>query len=223
MAPERWERIKQLVADAHEIPAADRDAWLDRASEGDAELRAEAASLLAALDENTSDPLERPAAEAFAAAPRPVDALEGQHAGPYRLLHRIGSGGMGDVYAASRDDDQFRKRVAVKLVRPGLQDPGLLDRFKTELETFPFLKNLRLNFAREDDGRSFFLLDVKVRKKIVADELVASTICGVTMPERVQQTMDWANCKIPDAVWTELAAIAFDSEDPEASRVYRPG
>ena len=41
--------------------------------------------------------------------------------------------------------------------------------FRNTLETFPFLKNLRLNFAREDDGRSFFLLDVKVRKKIVAD------------------------------------------------------
>ncbi len=46
-----------------------------------------------------------------------------------------------------------------------------LDLFKNALETFPFLKNLRLNFAREDDGRSFFLLDVKVRKKIVADGL----------------------------------------------------
>ncbi len=53
--------------------------------------------------------------------------------------------------------------------------------------------------------------------------LVASTICGVTKPERVQQTLDWATCKIPDAVWTELATIAFDSEDPEAKRVYRPG
>jgi D-threo-aldose 1-dehydrogenase len=53
--------------------------------------------------------------------------------------------------------------------------------------------------------------------------LVDSTICGVTTPERVQQTMDWATCKISDAVWKELAAIAFDMDDPEAKRVYRPG
>jgi D-threo-aldose 1-dehydrogenase len=53
--------------------------------------------------------------------------------------------------------------------------------------------------------------------------LVASTICGVSSPERVQQTIDWANHPIPDALWAELAAIAFDMDDPEAKRVYRPG
>jgi D-threo-aldose 1-dehydrogenase len=53
--------------------------------------------------------------------------------------------------------------------------------------------------------------------------LVASTICGVSSPERVQQTIDWANHPIPEALWAELAAIAFDMDDPEAKRVYRPG
>jgi D-threo-aldose 1-dehydrogenase len=53
--------------------------------------------------------------------------------------------------------------------------------------------------------------------------LVASTICGVSSPERVQQTLDWANQPIPDALWTELAAEPFDMDDPEAKRVYRPG
>lgn len=53
--------------------------------------------------------------------------------------------------------------------------------------------------------------------------LVASTICGVSSPERVQQTIDWANFEIPDALWKELEAIPFDMDDPEAKRVYRPG
>jgi D-threo-aldose 1-dehydrogenase len=53
--------------------------------------------------------------------------------------------------------------------------------------------------------------------------LVASTICGVSSPERVQQTIDWANFEIPDALWKELAAVPFDMDDPEAKRVYRPG
>lgn len=51
---------------------------------------------------------------------------------------------------------------------------------------------------------------------------VASTICGVSSPERVQQTVDWANFSIPDALWTELAALPFDMDDPEANRVYKP-
>ncbi len=53
--------------------------------------------------------------------------------------------------------------------------------------------------------------------------LVASTICGVSTPDRVQQTIDWANRSIPDALWKDLLALPFDLDDPEANRVYRPG
>jgi D-threo-aldose 1-dehydrogenase len=52
--------------------------------------------------------------------------------------------------------------------------------------------------------------------------LIASTICGVSTPERVQQTIDWAAYAIPDALWKDLAALPFDMDDPEAKRVYRP-
>jgi D-threo-aldose 1-dehydrogenase len=52
---------------------------------------------------------------------------------------------------------------------------------------------------------------------------IVSTICGVSSPARVQQTVDWANHPIPDALWKELEAIPFDADDPEAKRVYRPG
>ncbi len=52
--------------------------------------------------------------------------------------------------------------------------------------------------------------------------LVASTICGVSTPERVQQTIDWATFAIPDALWTDLGALPFDIDDPEAKRVYKP-
>jgi D-threo-aldose 1-dehydrogenase len=55
------------------------------------------------------------------------------------------------------------------------------------------------------------------------DPRVASTICGVTTPERVQQTIAWANWKIPDALWAALKALPFDMTDPEAARVYNPG
>ena len=52
--------------------------------------------------------------------------------------------------------------------------------------------------------------------------LVASTICGVSTPERVQQTIDWAAYAIPDALWKDLAALPFDMDDPEAKRIYKP-
>jgi D-threo-aldose 1-dehydrogenase len=55
------------------------------------------------------------------------------------------------------------------------------------------------------------------------DARVASTICGVSKPERIKQTLDWARYNIPQAVWDELMTLPSESGDPEATRVYRPG
>jgi D-threo-aldose 1-dehydrogenase len=55
------------------------------------------------------------------------------------------------------------------------------------------------------------------------DPRIAATICGVTRPERVQETLDWAALPIPEAVWAELAALPFATDDPEATRDYKPG
>jgi D-threo-aldose 1-dehydrogenase len=54
------------------------------------------------------------------------------------------------------------------------------------------------------------------------DERVTSTICGISKPERIKQTLDWAGYPIPQAVWDELMALPSESGDPEATRVYRP-
>ncbi len=55
------------------------------------------------------------------------------------------------------------------------------------------------------------------------DPRITSTICGVTKPERVAQTIDWARMPIPPALWEELAALPFATDDPEATRQYDPG
>ncbi len=55
------------------------------------------------------------------------------------------------------------------------------------------------------------------------DDRIASTICGVSKPERVAQTLEWARTPIPEAVWRELMAVPFATDDPEATRDYRPG
>lgn len=53
------------------------------------------------------------------------------------------------------------------------------------------------------------------------DSRVASTICGVTKPERVQQTLAFATAEIPEAAWAELMALPFETRDPEATRDYK--
>ncbi len=55
------------------------------------------------------------------------------------------------------------------------------------------------------------------------DERIASTICGVSKPERVAQTLEWARWPIPEQVWEELASLPFSTDDPEATRQYNPG
>ncbi len=55
------------------------------------------------------------------------------------------------------------------------------------------------------------------------DPRVTSTICGVSRPERVHQTIDWAQHDISDAAWDELMALDYASDDPEANREYKPG
>src|SRR5262245_61586928 len=60
------------------------------------------------------------------------DGWLGVAVGPYRLLGRVGQGGMGSVYKAVRDDDQFKKTVAIKLLRVGVPDPLEQQRFRAE-------------------------------------------------------------------------------------------
>ena len=55
------------------------------------------------------------------------------------------------------------------------------------------------------------------------DPRITSTICGVSKPERVKETLDWAEWPIPDALWAELNALPFATDDPEATRDYKPG
>ena len=55
------------------------------------------------------------------------------------------------------------------------------------------------------------------------DPRIASTICGVTKPERVKQTVNWARFPIPEEAWAELMALSYSTDDPEATRDYKLG
>ncbi len=57
----------------------------------------------------------------------------------------------------------------------------------------------------------------------IRDPRIASTICGVSKPERVAQTLEWAAAPIPDEAWAELMALPYATDDPEATRDYKLG
>ncbi|HEX3556946.1 MAG TPA: tetratricopeptide repeat protein [Thermoanaerobaculia bacterium] len=142
----RWREVDRIFAAALERAAAERGAFLAAACAGDLGLRREVEGLLAA-DERSGDFLERPAGEILGVLPLGGD---GGRLGPYRLLRRIGSGGMGAVYLARRDDEQYERLVAVKVLRWGLDSPEARHRFLAERQILARLEHP--NIARLYDG-----------------------------------------------------------------------
>ncbi|HSS49567.1 MAG TPA: serine/threonine-protein kinase, partial [Thermoanaerobaculia bacterium] len=142
----RWHEVDRVFAAVLERPPAERPEALDAACAGDSELQREVEQLLAA-DERIGSFLELPAAELLGLVP---PGGEGGRAGPYRLLRRLGSGGMGTVYLARRDDEQYERLVAVKVLRWGLDTPEARLQFLAERQILARLEHP--NIARLYDG-----------------------------------------------------------------------
>src|SRR5205809_117497 len=117
MTPDRWQQVKQLAADALDLETSERAAFLEHACANDAELLTEVRSLLAAEDPSGNFLEPDPPPERIAA---------------YRVLREIGRGGMGAVYEAERADGQFEQRVAIKVVKRGMDTHAVLRRFFAE-------------------------------------------------------------------------------------------
>jgi serine/threonine-protein kinase len=159
----RWREIDRIFAAALEKPPEERRAFLDEACAGDPELRQEVEHLLQA-DESDATFLERPAGELLGFSSRegePVPA--GGSLGPYRLLRRIGAGGMGTVYLARREDEHYQQDVAVKILRSGLEGTEALHRFLAERQILARLEHPNIarlyDGGRTPDGRPYLVME----------------------------------------------------------------
>ena len=127
MDPARWKKLKEIVGEAMERPLAGRAAYVASACGGDEALAGEVQSLLA-HDAESGHFLDGGAAALFGEG----ENLVGRELGPWRLTGEAGRGGMGTVYLAERTDGAYRQRVAVKVLRRGMDTEQLLRRFRTE-------------------------------------------------------------------------------------------
>ena len=121
-----WERARLVLDQVIDLPPEEQPGAVEKACAGDAALRAEVEALLAA-ESSAGAFLATPALERAARlldiegpgqADGPPGTVDAAPAVPgYRLLRRIGEGGMGEVYLAERTDGHFEQQVALKLLR----------------------------------------------------------------------------------------------------------
>ena len=164
MNAEQWAKVKEMFYAALELPESEREKFIENSCGGDEDLLAEVKTLFDAHDE----------AEAFIESPAlaPITNLVeetanfsrvGQIIGAYRIEAEIGRGGMGAVYLASRADNEFEKKVAVKLIKRGCDTDEVIKRFRYERQILATLEHANItrliDGGATDDGLPYLVMD----------------------------------------------------------------
>jgi tetratricopeptide (TPR) repeat protein/tRNA A-37 threonylcarbamoyl transferase component Bud32 len=150
VSSDRWQRCEELFHAALPLAEGEREAFLERSCADDAGLRVEVERLLDA-HARAGDFISSPALAAATAAEDGA-TWAGRLVGPYRVVREIGRGGMGAVYLAERADGQYEQRVALKVIKRGMDTEQVLARFRAERQILASLDHP--NIARLLDGGS---------------------------------------------------------------------
>src|SRR5580692_5258851 len=146
------------------VTAAERSAYLDAACGTDRELRRRVEQLLAEHEREGSFLLDSPPA-GFAATvvTPPIAETPGMVIGPYKLLEQIGEGGMGVVYMADQQAP-VRRRVALKVIRPGMDTRQVIARFEAERQALAMMDHPNiakvLDAGATGTGRPYFVMEL---------------------------------------------------------------
>ena len=146
-----WNKTKTLFHQALDLQPDERAAFFADRCNSDRDLRARVESLLKA-HEDAGDFISAPAlAEAgLVSHAAPGRALVGQRIGSYEVIRELGRGGMGAVFLAERADEEFKKQVALKIIKRGMDTESILRRFMIERQILANLEHD--NIARFLDG-----------------------------------------------------------------------
>src|SRR6266566_2002348 len=160
------EQRQEVVFEAAlRLTAHQRAAYLDQTCGGDTELRRRVDALLSAF-ERAGGFLKEPAMPAHASllsdAPPPTEK-PGDKIGHYKLLEQIGEGGCGVVYMAEQEAP-VRRRVALKIIKPGMDTNNVMARFEAERQALALMDHPNiakvLDAGATDAGRPYFVMEL---------------------------------------------------------------
>src|SRR6185436_17888776 len=167
MTPERWRQVEEIFQSALDLHPEARAAFLAEACAADHTLKGQVEALLSQHDSG-GGLLEQPLygtteMNAIESLIEDSDPLIGRRLGAYRIEREIGRGGMGAVYEASRADNVFHKRAAIKLVKRGMDTDFILRRFRKERQILagldhPHIAGL-LDGGTTEDGLPYFVME----------------------------------------------------------------
>ena len=157
---DRWRRLESLFIAACDLPDAERAAFVDRETAGDDELRRDLTGMLTHASDGGVH-IARAIDEIAGVLPE-RSSWVGRRLGAYRVIREIGRGGMGLVFEAVRDDDEYRKTVAIKIAPPWTDAAAVRERFRLERQILAELEHP--NIARfldggTEDGVPYFVME----------------------------------------------------------------
>jgi len=156
-----WDRIEMLFHGALEQPGTDRLEWLRRECGEDEALFDQVRALLEA-DAETDSTLREGIDSSIRGLAEPAQAWRGRSLGAWRIVESLGEGGMGSVFLAERDDDEYDRRVAIKLIR-GFPDPASLQRLRDERQILAQLNHPNvasmIDGGTTDDGQPYLVME----------------------------------------------------------------
>ena len=188
MTPERWQQVEEVLQAALDRVPGERAAFLREVCAGDSELQTEAGSLVNAY-ETAADFIEEPAI-AQDARVLLSDCLEtniGRDVGPYKIIERLGGGGMGEVYLA--EDARLDRRVALKILPAYfVSDDARLRRFQREARAASALNHpniLTIHEVGDLDGVHFiateFIDGQTIRELIALGDLSLADVLDISV------------------------------------------
>jgi serine/threonine protein kinase/tetratricopeptide (TPR) repeat protein len=172
MTPERYQQVEAIFQAALDLLPEERGRYLSEACAHDASLKNDVEILLS-QHESAGNLLEEPpygetelnALSSFDGFtyPEDTDPMIGRRLGAYQIEREVGRGGMGAVYEAIRVDREFKMRVAIKLVKRGMDTDFILRRFRTERQILaaldhPHIARL-LDGGTTEDGLPYFVME----------------------------------------------------------------